>query len=238
MPWSRSWILRSAVGFLVSPLACGFVRGIARIHRHPLVATDVTKERYSGLINVDHYNLPSLTLLSVDGSKYDDLGSVDGEGQVPRADTRISATPQKKSVRRHSRVGGRQRRREKQQPENHVSSGSGDDKGRNWVMAGLLLALVVTLSNLFGGGNNESNPSYVYYQSTVFESTVIRENGRRETSRQESFRSNLPELVRQQQRQDDSRTAAQRLLPEADQETEIILNGAMEMQRRMLNDFF
>jgi len=131
----------------------------------------------------------------------------------------------KKPMSNASRAGGRKPRPKKQDPEPKK-------KGPNLVVPGLLLVLFLSLKSLFGYDTN--NPSYVYYQSSLFESTVVNQDGRRETSRQESFKSNIPELVKEQRR--DGTTS--KYLREADEDIERELNAAMEMQRRMLNDFF
>ena len=156
-------------------------------------------------------------------------------GVMPNTDSEISNEPVKK-ISRQARAGGRRRRQPKNNKET-IRQTKGQGKWPNWVIGGVLLALFLSLSSMWNEGG--TSPSYVYYQSTVFESTIVQEDGRRETSRQESFRSNLPDLVRQQQEQqqrlDRSTT---RLLPEADDEAERVLNDAMEMQRRLWNDWF
>jgi hypothetical protein len=89
--------------------------------------------------------------------------------------------PSRKTI---SRAGGRKARQKK--PE---------QKRPGALQLLILSALAILLSfSQFGG----DNPSYVYYQSSVFESTVVGSDGRIETSRKESFKSNLPNLVRQQ----------------------------------------
>lgn len=90
------------------------------------------------------------------------------------------------STKHFSRVGGRKVRRQKPK-----------QKRPNSLPLILPLALVFYLffSQPFG---SRGNPSYVYYQSSVYESTVVGSDGRAETSRQESIKSNLPELVRKQ----------------------------------------
>ena len=44
-----------------------------------------------------------------------------------------------------------------------------------------------------------SSPSYVYYESSVFETRVVGTDGQIQTSRKELIKSNIPELVRQKQ---------------------------------------
>lgn len=47
----------------------------------------------------------------------------------------------------------------------------------------------------FGGGGGSDNPSYVYYQSTVYESRSISSDGKVERIRRESMKSNIPSLI-------------------------------------------
>ena len=140
-----------------------------------------------------------------------------------------------------SRAGGRRRRPRRQSRQAAPQEVSGQYGGlnksktaRHWMVPGLFLALFLILSNRLGGDGSNDNPSFVYYQSTVFESTILRDDGRRETLRQESFRSNLQELVRQQQQQqrqdDDTR--------QSEEEAERALNDALDLQRRIWNDFY
>lgn len=55
---------------------------------------------------------------------------------------------------------------------------------------------IVFFSRLFGGTG--PSPNYVYYQSSVIERRVVGPDGNVETSRKESFKSNIPDLVRRQ----------------------------------------
>jgi hypothetical protein len=54
----------------------------------------------------------------------------------------------------------------------------------------------MSLSRLFDASS--PSPNFVYYQSSVIERRVVGPDGTVETSRKESFKSNLPDLVRQQ----------------------------------------
>ena len=64
-----------------------------------------------------------------------------------------------------------------------------------WLASAALL-WVIFFSRFFGGTG--PSPNFVYYQSSVIELRVISPDGYVETSRKESFKSNLPDLVRQQ----------------------------------------
>jgi hypothetical protein len=66
-------------------------------------------------------------------------------------------------------------------------------------LASASLLWVLFLSRLFT--SNTSTPTYVYYQSSVIESQMIKSDGNIERSRTETFKSNLPDLVRQKQQQ-------------------------------------
>jgi hypothetical protein len=54
---------------------------------------------------------------------------------------------------------------------------------------------------VFGQLFNFNAPSYVYYQSSVIESRILGFDGNVQTSRKETFKSNIPDLVRERQKQ-------------------------------------
>ena len=163
--------------------------------------------------------------------------STASNGKIAEANTAGNESNNKgKKISLQSRAGGRRRRQPKNNKASVEAVGLRKGKGLNVVIVVAFLAFVLSLSKLLGGGGND--PSYVYYQSTVFESTIVREDGRRETARKESIRSNLPELVRQQQQQESLDGTTTRLLQETDDEAQRVLNDAMEMQRRLWNDWF
>jgi hypothetical protein len=66
-----------------------------------------------------------------------------------------------------------------------------------WIASASLL-WVFLINRLFAP--NPSMPSYVYYQSSVVERQMIKGDGNVERTRTETFKSNLPDLVRQQQK--------------------------------------
>lgn len=64
-----------------------------------------------------------------------------------------------------------------------------------------LFALTFALKfilGIFGGGSND--PNVVYYSRSVYQSSTYTRNGNVETIRKENFQSNIPELVKQSQR--------------------------------------
>jgi hypothetical protein len=74
-----------------------------------------------------------------------------------------------------------------------------------------ILAFTIILRSFFVGSASDgttssTNPNFMYYQSTVIERRVIGSNGDIETSRKESFQSNIPDLVREQQKQRSSQS--------------------------------
>jgi len=247
----RSTILLPGIGaaILFSVVAAGFVLLDQQQHQHqllqnPLIASKNRHSRASFIM--DHGSATSLLYAS--DEKGDDVdGSADDHGMIDDEAAASKNTPRNKKktsiASNQSRMGGRNPRRKKKQLEESVENSPEDKKGGGprLVVPALLLVLALSLANLFG--SDSDNPSYVYYQSTVFESTIVRDDGRREMARRENFRSNLPDLVRQQQQQqrrggDDDSSSTNRLLEEVDKEAERALNDAMEMQRRMMNDFF
>lgn len=85
-----------------------------------------------------------------------------------------------------ARIGGR-KKTSKMKPESKKG-------GFPWW--GIPLIVLLLLKGTFSFG---SDPSFVYYESSVYESRVYNNNGQLETSRKESFRSNIPGLVEQKQ---------------------------------------
>lgn len=132
----------------------------------------------------------------------------------------------------------------------------------------IIVVLRVLLGGLFGGagGGSDTNPGYVYYQSSVYESRIIGSDGRVETARKESVRSNIPSLVtgaaEQTKKKDvispsssmiklgrdddnsgrtaDSNRGQNSFLLEdfPDEEFDRELNDVMKLSRTILDDFF
>jgi len=103
-----------------------------------------------------------------------------------------------------------------------------------WSIPAILLTLLLFKRIFFGAGD----PSFVYYESSVYESSVYRGDGRVETSRKESFKSNIPSLVEDQQRRrqiqqndDASSPAIQRLLEQTSSEEDSIMQDMDRMMR-------
>ena len=68
-----------------------------------------------------------------------------------------------------------------------------------------LLALTLILRfllGMFGGGSY--GPNVVYYSRSVYQSTTYTQDGNVETARKENFQSNIPELVKRSQQQNDN----------------------------------
>lgn len=101
----------------------------------------------------------------------------------------------------HHRIGGR--RKDIQRKEGRSFSlldfGGFLDKYRKFIIwtASALLVGVIVAGHLF----NFNSPSYVYYQSSVIESRIVGSDGNVQTSRKETFKSNIPDLVREQRKE-------------------------------------
>jgi hypothetical protein len=106
----------------------------------------------------------------------------------------------------HQRIGGRRKNVQRKQ-DRSVSplSFSGIlEKYRKFIFWGASALLVGAI--LFGQLSHFSSPSYVYYQRSVIESRIVGSDGNIQTSRKETFKSNVPELVREQQKRSSSST--------------------------------
>jgi hypothetical protein len=102
-----------------------------------------------------------------------------------------------------------------------------------WAISTIAAVLLFLSPMIMDSGRN---PSYVYYSSSVYESTVVQSNGKVESSRQERFESNLPELIRQQSKQDQSRIILRE--NDIDQQIRDEINSMLRFQKTILDDFF
>ena len=153
-------------------------------------------------------------------------------------DKDVTNTPKKKYT--SARMGGRKRKIPRRD-----SLGKKDDKDDNlkkftkWatVLAPILLLWVLIKSLLFGGSSSE--PSYVYYQSSVYESRTYGADGRVDTSRKESFRSNIPSLIEGKRLQQEPRGSSSYLLQQnPDESFERELDSMLQLQESIVRDFF
>jgi hypothetical protein len=101
----------------------------------------------------------------------------------------------------HKRIGGRRKDVQRRQVRSFLplSLGGFLDKYRKfiiWTLSAFLVGAIV-----FGQLFNFNAPSYVYYQSSVIESRILGFDGNVQTSRKETFKSNIPDLVRERQKQ-------------------------------------
>jgi hypothetical protein len=110
-----------------------------------------------------------------------------------------------KSPMRVRRIGGRRKTKSRSHGKSSILTKSlrnvltsTQDNRRKFVLyiASAALICVMFLSRLLDGSS--PSPNFVYYQSSVIERRVVGPDGTVETSRKESFKSNLPDLVRQQ----------------------------------------
>jgi hypothetical protein len=95
------------------------------------------------------------------------------------------------------RVGGRSK--------SFLGNKGRDDMGRNiflilsrfwkqWMLPMLVAGFLV--SSLFGRIGSQTQQSYVFYQSNVYETRMVGSDGKIQTSRQETIRTNLPQALR------------------------------------------
>ncbi|CAB9497807.1 expressed unknown protein [Seminavis robusta] len=123
-------------------------------------------------------------------------------------------------------LGGRKKRRQVKLSEN--------DNKFSFPLWGVSLLLgAFLLGKIFGWGDD---PSFVYYESSVYETRVYNRDGRVETSRKESFRSNIPTLVEEQQRQrGDSELMPPPLLEDSIMDE---MDQAIRIQEKFIDEFF
>ena len=129
----------------------------------------------------------------------------DDDVKVTYSDTKPQPSP--KAQKQLHRIGGRRKSKRRANEKSsflatnlkNVLNSSLSTKYRKGVLwlASAALVWIFFLSRFFDG--TRSPPNFVYYQSSVIERRVVGPDGNVETSRQESFKSNLPDLVRQQQ---------------------------------------
>ena len=150
-------------------------------------------------------------------------------------------TPSKKKV-STSRAGGRSRQRERP-----AKNSSSSPLLANRAKIALPVVLVLwILSQVFQ--SSVRPPSYVFYQSSMYESRTLGADGRMETTRKESVKSNLPSLLQQD---DERRLVKPSLLPDRDFDREIDreidremneidreMKSMMRFQQSLLDDFF
>ena len=181
------------------------------------------------------YREPGSTVLWSEGSnENDDTANLDEEGPDGEGTNAL----EKKYKPAH--MGGRRKRKRRDYvAATNDSNDSLKKKFTKWatILAPILLLWVLFKSLFFG-----SDPSYVYYQSSVYESRSYGADGRVDTSRKESFRSNIPGLVegrRLQENNDNKGSSSSYLLRQnPDESFEQELDSMMQIQKSMLRDFF
>lgn len=144
----------------------------------------------------------------------------------------------KRGLKQTGHLGGRSRRGPKKQV---TRQGNALLEGiKQWSFpVGLLLALVLFVKGLFGGGED---PSYRYYQSSVYESRVYdSSSGKIQTSRKESVQSNIPGLLegaRSSNKKGETPSSSYLLRPSPDEKFEEELNALMDFRQTLFTDFY
>lgn len=105
---------------------------------------------------------------------------------------------------RFGRLGGRNNnKRRKRNQSQLMPNKTNRDNNKNgfpwWSIPTILLTIVLFKGVLFG--HSWTDPSFVFYESSVYESSIYNSNGQVQSARKESFRSNIPSLVEQQRQQ-------------------------------------
>lgn len=134
-----------------------------------------------------------------------------------------------------ARLGGRKRKALVTKNDKDDDDDKNMQKFKKWatLLAPILVACVLLKSLLFGGGDN---PSYVYYQSSIYESRTYGADGQLETSRKESFRSNIPALIEGRQKDGQS---SYLLRQNVDEGFERALDSfILKSQESFLDEFF
>jgi hypothetical protein len=66
---------------------------------------------------------------------------------------------------------------------------------KQWTLP-ILIAGFLLSSSLFGRMGRQTQQSYVFYQSNVYETRIVSSDGKIQTSRQETIRTNIPQVLR------------------------------------------
>jgi hypothetical protein len=119
------------------------------------------------------------------------LAAASGEDDTSSSDNQNTENNHKST----GRAGGRKRRKSAKNPRKKEKQ---SPRSIGMLPAVLLLSgvLLVLLKGILFD-NVSGDPSFVYYESSVYESLTYGTDGRVETSRRESFRSNIPSLMEQ-----------------------------------------
>ena len=132
-----------------------------------------------------------------------------------------------------NRVGGRKKDVKRKRSVNTLGIGEIFDKYRKFLMwtASALLLVAIVFGRLFSFMDAPS--SYVYYQSSVVESRIVGSDGNIQTLRKETFKSNLPELVRERLKQNGERGPRSKDLELTDSQKALIRSSDARIRREL-----